>query len=294
MEAARRLLARSILAIAVAVAGGAVAFAGTTALPAHPVAARLIPETKSVAPGETLWVDVDLAIIPGWHIYWRNPGDSGLPTEIAWTLPAGFTAGAILWPVPEHLVIGTFGNYAYTKSAELLVPIVAPKGLAAGGVAHLAANASWAVCSDVCIPGAAKLTLDVPVRAGPAAPDPAVAARFAAARARLPKPAGFAATYTVSGRALRLSIPSAAVAGLGEPQASFYPFAGNVLDAASKPKAEPRADGLDVVLARASGPTAALPAGPEGALDGVLVLRGKGGAERAYAIAAARTAGPAP
>ncbi len=287
------ILGRLTAVMAMALAIAAPAYAAGATLPADPVAARLVPEAGSVVPGGTLWVDLHLEIIPGWHIYWRNPGDSGLPTEIAWTLPAGFSAGEIAWPVPERFVLGSIGNYGYSGAADLLVPIAAPATLEPGGAAHLAAHASWLVCSDICIPGEAKLALDLPVGAGPAAPDPSVAALFAAVRERLPKPAGFATSFAVSGQDLLLSIPEAALAGINRPTASFFPFDGNAVDAAAEPKAERRADGLDLVLARASGPAATLPAMPGGVLGGVLVLRGADGAERAYSIAADRAA-PAP
>src|SRR5258708_2494423 len=114
-----------------------------------PVAARLVPEAGSVVPGGTLWVDLHLEIDPGWHTYWRNPGDSGLPTEIAWELPAGFSAGDIEWPAPERFVLGTIGNYGYHGSTDLLVPIAAPVALKPGDTAQLAAKASWLVCSDI-------------------------------------------------------------------------------------------------------------------------------------------------
>src|SRR6202521_1913436 len=96
--------------VALAVATPA-ARAASPAVPSEPVAARLVPEAGSVAPGGTLWVDLHLDIAPGWHTYWRNPGDSGLPTEIAWNLPAGFSAGDIVWPVPEHFIVDGLGNY---------------------------------------------------------------------------------------------------------------------------------------------------------------------------------------
>jgi thiol:disulfide interchange protein len=275
------------MATALAIAAPAYA-AGGTALP-DPVAARLVPETGSIAPGKTLWVDLHLDIAAGWHTYWRNPGDSGLPTEIAWTLPAGFRAGAIAWPVPHRFVQGTIGNYGYQGSADLLVPIAAPPRLEPGGSVHLAANASWLVCSEICIPGTAKLTLDLPVAGAPAASDRASAALFAAVRARLPKPADFATRFAVSAKDLRLFVPEAALAGRDRPTASFFPFAGDVLDAAAAVKQERRGDGLDLILARASGPTATLPA----TLAGILVLRGAGGAQRAYTISAPRGAAPA-
>jgi thiol:disulfide interchange protein/DsbC/DsbD-like thiol-disulfide interchange protein len=270
------------LAAALAIAAPARA-AGPTVL-ADPVAARLVPDSGSVVPGGTLWVDLHLEIAPGWHTYWRNPGDSGLPTEIAWKLPAGFSAGDIAWPVPERFVLGKIGNYGYQGSADLLVPIAAPANLSPGAAVHLEANASWLVCSDICIPGEAKLALDLPVSAERPAAEPSVAALFAAVRDRLPKPAGFATRFAASERDLRLFLPAAALAGINRPTASFFPFDSNIVDAAAEPKEEPRADGLDLVLARASGPTATLLT----TLSGVLALRGADGAERAFSISAPR------
>jgi thiol:disulfide interchange protein len=269
--------------VALAVATPA-ARAASPAVPSEPVAARLVPEAGSVAPGGTLWVDLHLDIAPGWHTYWRNPGDSGLPTEIAWTLPAGFNAGEIAWPVPERFVLGGIGNYGYHGSADLLVPIAAPASLDPGGSVHLEANANWLVCSDICIPGEAKLTLDLSVGATPPAGDPSVAALFAAVRGSLPQPAGFETRFTVSEREIRLFVPTLALAGINGATAAFFPLDGNVVDAAAEPKEEQRADGLVLVLARVRGPTATLPA----ALAGVLVLRGGDGAERGFSVSAPR------
>lgn len=78
--------------------------AGGPPMPEDLVKPGLVAETASIAPGATLWVDLRLEVKPGWHVYWRNPGDSGLPTTIDWRLPPGFSAGQILWPVPEHFV----------------------------------------------------------------------------------------------------------------------------------------------------------------------------------------------
>src|SRR5215471_7792924 len=93
------------------------------------VKAELVTETASVTPGGVLRADLHLEIKPGWHVYWRNPGDSGLPTTIEWKLPRGFEAGSILWPTPEHFVQNGIGNYGYAGTADLLVPITAPKEL---------------------------------------------------------------------------------------------------------------------------------------------------------------------
>ena len=282
-----RVLGGVIAGLAAAVLSAAPAGAASPAPLADPVAARLVPEARGIVPGGTLWVDLHLDIAPGWHTYWRNPGDSGLPTEIAWTLPAGFSAGEIAWPAPERFVLGTIGNYGYHGSADLLVPIAAPAGLEPGSTAHLAANATWLVCSEICIPGEAKLALDLPIGITAPAADPSVAARFAAVRNRLPQTATWQPRFRASARNLSLFVPTAAFAGIERPTAAFYPLDGNVVDAAAEPKEERGPDGLALVLARVSGPAAAT---PPSTLSGVLVLRGAGGTELAYSISAPRAA----
>lgn len=280
------ILGGFVVALAAALAFAVPANAASPNVLPDPVTARLVSEAGSVTPGGTLWVDLHLDITPGWHVYWRNPGDAGLPTEIAWSLPAGFSAGEIAWPAPEHFVLGTIGNYGYSGLADLLVPITAPAGLKSGAPVHLAAHATWLACLEICIPGEAKLALDLPVGAGPPATNQAVAARFAALRDRLPQTAPFATRFVASGRDLRLFVPAAALTGIDKPTLSFFPFDGNVVDAAAEPQEERGADGLAVVLPRATGPAATLP----GRLDGVLVVRGAGGVERTYSIDAPRAA----
>src|SRR5271169_931475 len=123
---------------------------------------ELVAESASIAAGTTLWVDLHLEVKPGWHVYWQNPGDSGLPTTIDWKLPPGFSAGHILWPVPEHFVQNGIGNYGYAGTADLLVPITASKELAAAQTPLIKAEASWLACADICIPGGATLSLNLP------------------------------------------------------------------------------------------------------------------------------------
>ena len=274
-----RLLLSAIAAFAVV----ALRCAPAATLPPHPVTASLVAEARGIAPGGTLWVDLHLVIAEGWHVYWRNPGDSGLPTEIAWQLPPGFGAGDIAWPAPERFVLGTIGNYGYTDAADLLVPITAPLDLPLDRDAHLAADANWLVCSDICIPGEAKLALDLPVSAAATA-DPAVAPLFAAARGRLPQPARFAARFDASPSALRLLIPSEAIAGVDNPRVEFFPLKDGLVDVAKEPTAQPRNDGIELTLPRLAGPK---PGAVPATLDGVLVVHGAGGVAQAYSVAAA-------
>jgi len=204
-----RLAVRLAVVFALGLAVGAPASAGPATEP-HPVTARLVPELAATAPGATLWVDLHLDIAPGWHTYWRNPGDSGLPTEIAWTLPPGFSAGDIVWPVPERFVVEGLGNYGYRDTVDLLIPIAVGQDVKPGEAARLEAAASWLVCSDICIPGEAKLALALPVAAKPAPPDPAATELFAAARSHLPKPAAFEAWLEATNGQLPLMLPDAA------------------------------------------------------------------------------------
>ena len=272
---------RALLIIVVALASGAIApaRAGSTAAPEELVKSDLVAEMQAVAPGAVLWVSLHLEMTPGWHTYWRNPGDAGLPTTIDWSLPPGFSAGEIRWPVPRPLVRGNVGSYGYTGALDLLVPITAPKSLAVSRQATLTAEASWLVCEDICIPGGAKLSLSLPVAPVTPLPDPAVAQRFAAARRQLPVPAPFETRFTVSGRNVRLVVPASAFGGLRDPTGIFFPFYDTLIDNAGEPRTERRADGLDIVLKK-SATAAAAPA----TLDGVLVLRAHGNVEQAFNI----------
>jgi thiol:disulfide interchange protein len=249
------------------------------------VKAELVAETASVVPGARLWVDLHLEIKPGWHVYWRNPGDSGLPTAIDWKLPAGFLAGPILWPVPEHFVQNGIGNYGYAETADLLIPITVPSELADRQAVRLEAEGSWLVCADICIPGNAELSLSLPVAAQTPVPDPATAPLFAAARARLPVPAPFETRFASGQHDFRLLVPSAALSGLRNPTAMFFPNKESLIDAAAVPRFSRDAEGLELLLPKASGGAAV-----QATLDGVLTLRGEDGAERAYEI----SANPAP
>ena len=90
-----RLMAfASTLVLALGVALGIAIPSNAGVVPIEdPVKARLVAESGAIVPGKTLWVALRLEIAPGWHAYWRNPGDSGLPPEISWKLPPGFSAG---------------------------------------------------------------------------------------------------------------------------------------------------------------------------------------------------------
>jgi thiol:disulfide interchange protein len=250
------------------------------------VKADLVAETASTAPEAVVWVDLRLEVMPGWHIYWQNPGDSGLPTALEWRLPPGFSAGPIRWPMPEHFVQNGIGNYGYAGSVDLLVPITAPRDLAPGQAAVLNAEASWLACADICIPGSAKLSLSLPVAAHSSAPDPAVAPLFAAARRQLPVPAPFETRFIPGAHDYRILVPASALGGLRNPTGMFFPFDAALIDAATEPKVSRHDDHFEIALRKAAEPTGARAVFAPATLDGVLTLRGEDGAERAFEISA--------
>src|SRR6185436_12134748 len=144
----RRILAL-LTALLAALSAGSPAFAQGV-VKTDNVRAELVSEVAAVKPGEPFWVALRQTIRPNWHTYWKNPGDSGLPTEIEWTLPAGAKAEPIVWPVPKLANLGGVINYGYADDVLLLVRVTPPAD--ATGSFVLAASANWLVCDDVCIP----------------------------------------------------------------------------------------------------------------------------------------------
>ena len=129
------------------------------------VEAELVAERGGLSPGKTTTVALRLKMQRGWHTYWQNPGEAGLATTIAWTLPAGIAAGPILWPPPRALPTGPLVSYGYEGDALLLTEVAVAPGVAVGVPVTLAARANWLVCKETCIPESADLTLALAVGA---------------------------------------------------------------------------------------------------------------------------------
>ncbi|HZY16945.1 MAG TPA: thioredoxin family protein [Ramlibacter sp.] len=122
---------------------------------------------EGVAPGKPVWLGLRLTHQPEWHTYWKNSGDSGLPTQLQWTLPAGVQAGEIAWPVPRKIPVGTLANYGYEGTVLLPVPLtVGPdfKASPFGGDLTVRLKASWLVCRKECIPEDGDFVMKLPVR----------------------------------------------------------------------------------------------------------------------------------
>lgn len=129
-----------------------------------PVKARMLADVSAVVPGVPFDVAVLLELDPHWHVYWKNPGDSGLPTSVKFSLPGGFTVSGLKWPVPGILKgAGGLTDYGYEDSLLLSARVTPPSDIKPGSVAKITAMVSWVSCKDICIPGRTELTLDLPV-----------------------------------------------------------------------------------------------------------------------------------
>lgn len=147
------------------------------------VAATLLCSAATLAPGQSAWLGVRFDVEPGWHIYWENPGDSGMSTSVELSADQG-RVGTLAWPTPRRIDgAGGLTSYGYEGSTTLLRPLeVEPD---AKGVVRVSGEARWLVCKeDQCIPGSADLGLSVPV--GTATRGDALAAARQALPAALP------------------------------------------------------------------------------------------------------------
>lgn len=172
------LVLRWILPLLLVAAAHAQQYKGQTL-----VKASLVADTSAIVPGQPFEVGLLLETAPNWHTYWEYAGDAGIPTSIKWTLPEGFVAGPIQWPLPERIAEpGAIDVYAYGEKVLLLVTIVPPADLKESQVT-LQAKAAWLVCEEICIPGSAEMELSLPVAASATKQNEALFAEF---RSQLP------------------------------------------------------------------------------------------------------------
>jgi thiol:disulfide interchange protein/DsbC/DsbD-like thiol-disulfide interchange protein len=113
---------------------------------------RLLVSADTAKPGDAVWAGVEMKMEPGWHTYWKNPGDAGMATKIEWQLPPGVTAGDIQWPLPEKLPPAEVTTYGYKDEVVLLVPLRITADLKPGPL-DLKAKVSWLECKEACLPG---------------------------------------------------------------------------------------------------------------------------------------------
>jgi DsbC/DsbD-like thiol-disulfide interchange protein len=155
---------------------------------AEHVSVELISEHTALAPGQSQQLGLLLRHEPHWHTYWINPGDSGLPTTLTWTLPSGLKTQDVAWPLPKRFDVGGLYNFGYDGEIVLPIALSVPADAAPGSTAHLAVEAKWLVCREECIPGKKSLTLDLPIVPATEPPKPDARWTMQFSRARLAQP----------------------------------------------------------------------------------------------------------
>jgi thiol:disulfide interchange protein len=189
---------------------------------------ELLAEPAAIAPGEPFTVGIKLSMKEHWHTYWRNPGDSGEPTQVRWKLPRRFSAGDLQWPAPSLIRVGPAANFGYEGETILLARVTPPRDLKSGTTANLAADVAYLVCEKICIPGEASVSLSLPVsEAGASPPGNAV---FDAARSKLPQTSPWNATFSADAKAITLSLRSDALRGDTIRSATFFPHDNTLID----------------------------------------------------------------
>ncbi|HEY0202724.1 MAG TPA: protein-disulfide reductase DsbD domain-containing protein [Acetobacteraceae bacterium] len=248
----------------------------------------LVSDTDAVRAGQPLRLGLRMRLAPGWHTYWRNPGDAGVPPELTLTLPAGATAGDLQWPTPVRLAEGPLMTYGYT--GEVLLPVAVTPG---AGPLHVEASATWLVCEHICVPEEGRFTLDLQpgdLPPGILAPS-AQAPLFAAANARMPRPSPFPATVAPDGT---LTLRGAGLSAAAVRDAWFFPGSDGAVENAA-PQRLVAGDGeVSLVLKRGMPqPGQAAAAAAVAGLAGTVVLRDTGGQETYLDVAAKPGAAPA-
>ncbi len=232
---------------------------------------RLTSNVDAFQPGKPVRLGLHFKLARGWHIYWSNPGSAGQPPEVAFNLPKGAKASAIVWPTPLRVPEGPAMTYSYLGEVLLPLEITTPSGLSS---LPIEAKVNWLICEKICVPEQGELRLDLP--AGGEKPS-AQAPLFAAADARIPTPSPYAAAVSADG-VLSLSRGDGWLASVRD--ASFLPAAWGEIDDLAPQKAT-IADGK-VSLALKLGPTY----DPKQGLPGVADLKDASGRERFLTVAA--------
>ncbi|WP_331346682.1 protein-disulfide reductase DsbD family protein [Cellvibrio sp. UBA7661] len=251
------------------------------------VQAQIVASVAAVVPGSEIYLGINQQIIPHWHTYWVNPGDSGNATTIEWTLPEGASASDIIWPAPSRFSMGPITNYAYENNVTLLSKITIPHALAVGDTFTVRALVDWLVCEEECIPQQVELALSLPVVATQAETGGG-SELIAEAQARLPIPVPWDVTAKQSvinsetGQgtlALHIALPAEQLAQVQD--IWFYPYDWGRIRQSDPQVRTDLADGIQLNI-----PTGEAPASIGDQLAGVLVIKEQQGIARGYEIKA--------
>lgn len=239
--------------------------------------ATLFSEYAVAAPGEIIWLGLEMRPREGWHSYWKNYGDSGAAPIFYWTLPEGVTAGEPLYPVPHRMPIGPLMNYGYEAPNTLLIPLTIENSYSDNSI-PVSVDIEWLVCEIECVPQDGKWSSEIPV--GSLEVSEEAAGLFAAARAALPELAIWNASldiYDAQSR-LKIYVSETEIPGLAE--AYFFPEGEGVTEYAAEQQWTLTQEGLFVDMKRTVGGLEATSG------NGIVLLTFEDGSSRAVEVEA--------
>ncbi len=148
--------------------------------------ATLLSEVKSLKPGQSAWLGLHLSMEKGWHVYWKNPGETGKPPQVEWNKSSALEIQSIQWPAPERIIVGDLVNYGYEGDVLLPFQVKVTEGFRNKSV-HITGHASWLVCQEECIPESQAVEISLPVSETIPALDGGNAKAFDQAKSAIPR-----------------------------------------------------------------------------------------------------------
>lgn len=237
---------------------------------------ELVSGVDAVAAGEPFELAVRMKTDPGWHVYWKNSGDSGLPVAVRWDLPEGFKAGDVHWPVPERLEEAGLTTYGYPQGVFLIADITPPASLA-GDTVTLKAQVDWLACERICVPGKADLLLNFPV--GTSVAPSAWAYELTRTREQWPQPSPWPVSAFADGQSIGLNVEVPASEQSAITSLEFFPGRNDVIVHSARQMLQTTSRGLELIV-----PKSSLQAGKVESLSGILVIRDAQGKRRAFEV----------
>ncbi len=232
---------------------------------------ELLSESLAIASGGTSTLGIRFVIDDGWHIYWRNPGESGGAPAVVWTAPTDLSVGDLEWPMPTRFAAPGDTTYGYEHAVMLLASVRVAEGGTSTAL-DIQARVEYQVCKDVCVKESARVTRALAI--GMDSPSE-YADLFANVRATLPvaMPAVWTASASVGPQELLLTVDT----GRPETAGAFLPYQPDVIDDGAAQRVDLRPNGLSLHLKKSRTFSTA-----QTSLDGLLVRPG----ERAVEIIA--------
>ena len=215
--------------------------------PAH-IAVDIVPASQQPAPGRPMPLIVRMTPQAGWHGYWSNPGDSGLPLEVTWKAPAGVTFGPLRHPAPTMLELAGIASYVHAGPASVVSSATLPKDMPIGTKIPIQASLRWLACSEtLCVPE--QKTIDFTLTAGSGASDAANADLVKTAQNALPSLVPNA-RFDTKANTLSLSVPDAAHR-LDPAATRFFPASDSIFTAGAGQRASRTVDGVVITIGQA-------------------------------------------